>query len=272
MTILAKLGEQIKQLRLDKGLNQKQLAEAVGVTKASISDYERNKRYPPYNVLQAIGETLDVPVTELFAYMAEKENDDKNIPMEYPVYNEYAKMLPKVIAALNKLSDDAWVIAIQRLEELSMIPMYQRTLANVLRHYIFKRYHLTYEILKDTGLQDICRTNTQSKNWKLPYEVQHIILQREISSNVKKIWEFFYYSFVETIADDFDIMRILDNPVVKEEPGHNLGFIFDDDSMFYKFYNRYVEYNTNQNTQALFLCVEKDSWEIKDLKEYDPNI
>ena len=40
---MKKLGDQIKQLRFKKGITQEALADSVGVTKASISNYECNQ-------------------------------------------------------------------------------------------------------------------------------------------------------------------------------------------------------------------------------------
>lgn len=278
---MEKLGGQIKQLRLSKGMNQQRLAEAVGVTKASISDYERNKRYPPYNLLCSIAEALDVPEAELLSYMATKENDNKYVPKEYPIGSDYARLMQRMVAAFNRLSDEARKIAIERVEELCMIPKYQRTLANVLCHYISKRYHLIYEIL-NVGEKELQETqgDTKSESQKMPYEVQHIVLQREISSNTKKIYEFFYYSFNDDV-DDSDIGKIFDTPVVRYETGSNLGFVFDDEDKLSSFYDYYVEHKgimvmdgnaKRYNTQALFLEIEKGSFDILDVIEYDPSI
>lgn len=44
-------GEKLKQLRLEKNLTQKQLAERIGLATSAISSYEAGNRYPTYDVM-----------------------------------------------------------------------------------------------------------------------------------------------------------------------------------------------------------------------------
>ena len=44
-------GKRLKELRLQAGLTQKQLAEQIGVTKSVVSYYELQERYPSPDVL-----------------------------------------------------------------------------------------------------------------------------------------------------------------------------------------------------------------------------
>ena len=44
-------GNKLKELRLQAGLTQKQLADLIGVTKSVISFYERQERTPSPDVL-----------------------------------------------------------------------------------------------------------------------------------------------------------------------------------------------------------------------------
>ena len=41
-----KIGEKLKKIRLEKGVGQRQLAEAAGTTAATISRYENGERLP----------------------------------------------------------------------------------------------------------------------------------------------------------------------------------------------------------------------------------
>ena len=50
------LGEQIKKLRIAKHLNQVQLAEYLGVTKQSISNWENNNILPSVEMLKKIAQ------------------------------------------------------------------------------------------------------------------------------------------------------------------------------------------------------------------------
>ena len=54
------LGNRLKTLRLRKGLSQKELARQVGVTKSTISAYEKGDRKPPYENLVLLARIFHV--------------------------------------------------------------------------------------------------------------------------------------------------------------------------------------------------------------------
>lgn len=56
---MSTLGEQIKAMRLKKGMTQEQLAQKLGTTKAAISRYERNQRQPRLEQLSEIAQILE---------------------------------------------------------------------------------------------------------------------------------------------------------------------------------------------------------------------
>ena len=56
------IGERIKQLRIEKGWKQKQLAEIVDISRESIGNYERGTRIPSAEIASRIATALDVPV------------------------------------------------------------------------------------------------------------------------------------------------------------------------------------------------------------------
>ena len=60
-------GEKIRMIRKAKGLTQKALGEALGVTQATIQQLESGKRNPKFNTLQRIADALNVPVEELIS-------------------------------------------------------------------------------------------------------------------------------------------------------------------------------------------------------------
>lgn len=53
-------GERLKQLRKEKGLNQDKLAEIFGVKKSTICTYEKERRKPPYDMIQKYMEYFGV--------------------------------------------------------------------------------------------------------------------------------------------------------------------------------------------------------------------
>lgn len=56
----------IKEIRKDKGITAKEIAEYVNVAESTMSLYENGKREPDFNTLLKISEYLEVSVNELF--------------------------------------------------------------------------------------------------------------------------------------------------------------------------------------------------------------
>ena len=60
------VGEHIKDLRTQKGLTQKKLAELCGLATGTIQQYELEKRKPKIETLHKIAAALDVPISKLY--------------------------------------------------------------------------------------------------------------------------------------------------------------------------------------------------------------
>lgn len=59
------LGQQVRELRLDRGLTQAQLAELVGVAWATIQRIEKDKTTPSLSLLAKVAQTFGVTVSAL---------------------------------------------------------------------------------------------------------------------------------------------------------------------------------------------------------------
>lgn len=59
------LGEQLKALRVKRGMTQEQLAQKLNTTKAAISRYEKGQRQPKLEILTEIAMILDASPDEL---------------------------------------------------------------------------------------------------------------------------------------------------------------------------------------------------------------
>lgn len=57
--------ERLKSLRLSHNMTQKQLAEALGISKSTISMYENGNREPDFETLEAIADILNVDMDQL---------------------------------------------------------------------------------------------------------------------------------------------------------------------------------------------------------------
>lgn len=58
-------GDILRQLRLERGLSQDELAALLGTTKQVISRYETKKRVPRLSVVSDFAEKLGVPLSAL---------------------------------------------------------------------------------------------------------------------------------------------------------------------------------------------------------------
>lgn len=282
------LGDRIKQLRNRKGMTQDALAAAAHITKASVSNYERNLRSPQYNVLNAIAEALEIPVTELLAYTGTEGNNDECI--ENQTYNKRPRRLKKLLAAFDSLSDDAQLTAIERIEELSLIPAYQRPLTDILQKYIYNEWNQVYEPLEDTETYETYKGGDifTEPDWFIT--ARHITLQRKTSQGENTHWHFLYYSCKKVIDWDdenfFSFISSISKQLVDDLDNltgydDNLSFIFDDELFLDAFYGPYTDGRESWKhcefssiclqPSVFFFLIKKGTSIISSIKEYDPN-
>ena len=75
-----KTGQLIAQLRKEKGLTQKQLADALNVTDKAVSKWERGLSFPDISMLEPIAEILDISIMEILA--GAKQDKDATMTCE----------------------------------------------------------------------------------------------------------------------------------------------------------------------------------------------
>lgn len=59
------LGEKIKQLRSEKQLTQKELAQALQVSNQAVSNWEKGKNFPDIQIIVQLAELFDVSLDVL---------------------------------------------------------------------------------------------------------------------------------------------------------------------------------------------------------------
>ena len=84
------IGTNIKRLRTERGVTQEQLAEAMNVTCAAVSKWERGDTYPDITLLQPLAFYFGVSLDALMGY--EKEKYEKEIE---DVIQNYRKTVAK---------------------------------------------------------------------------------------------------------------------------------------------------------------------------------
>ena len=88
-------GQLITELRKEKGLTQKQLADALNVTDKAVSKWERGLSFPDISMLEPISEVLGVSIMEILA--GERQNESDTISREEA---------QKIVSASVELSDE----------------------------------------------------------------------------------------------------------------------------------------------------------------------
>ena len=69
-----KTGKLISSIRKDKGMTQKQLADNLGVSNATISKWETGKGFPDISLLEPLANALGITVSEIL--VGERQNND----------------------------------------------------------------------------------------------------------------------------------------------------------------------------------------------------
>lgn len=68
-------GQFITELRKEKGLTQKQLAESLNVTDKAVSKWERGLSFPDISMLEPISRVLDISIMELLEGKRQDSNE-----------------------------------------------------------------------------------------------------------------------------------------------------------------------------------------------------
>ena len=106
---MSTLGERIKFNRKRNGLNQEQLANAIGVSMMSIRRYENDERLVTIETLEKIAKILKIPVGSLTGDEWDASLADDEV---------------ELIADYNKLTPEGKEVARERVRELTEIPRY----------------------------------------------------------------------------------------------------------------------------------------------------
>ena len=101
------IGTNIKRLRAERGVTQEQLAEAMNVTCAAVSKWERSDSYPDITLLQPLAYYFGVTLDELMGY--DRERVSAQIDDEIAAYWEQVlKRTKEGAEAARKIITDAY--------------------------------------------------------------------------------------------------------------------------------------------------------------------
>lgn len=138
------IGERIREIRVRKGMTQKQVAEGCGMADSAIRKYESGSISPKYDTMERIATALDVPVTALMGYVYRGTGPDGKdiytppdvqtiqivpgnskapISVKESMQNSLRK---KLLESFDSLNIKGQQKAVERVDELAEIPKYKK--------------------------------------------------------------------------------------------------------------------------------------------------
>ena len=120
------VGERIRAARTAQGLTQDELGGKCGIAGANIRKYELGKANPKFSTLARIADALSIPVQDLIEDWGKVDTEDFIKRVCYGEGITVPDAEERISAALEKLSTTGQNVAVERVEELTKIPDYQK--------------------------------------------------------------------------------------------------------------------------------------------------
>lgn len=127
--------EHLKKLRKEHGYTQQQVADELGVTKAAISKYENGLRDISRINIEKLSKLFKVdpiyiltgkPNTDWENIFEEDRKESEKQDLEYWKTILFSGAISQMAPLLDKLNDKGQQVAVERVEELTKIPDYQK--------------------------------------------------------------------------------------------------------------------------------------------------
>ncbi|WWU64686.1 helix-turn-helix transcriptional regulator [Clostridium baratii] len=100
------IGENIKKIRIKKGISRKKLAKELNVSEPTISRYENNKREPNLETLKKIANVLECDLSRLIGIIDWFDEIDEEIAKSDKIIGLMEKQLPLEVASLKSFDKD----------------------------------------------------------------------------------------------------------------------------------------------------------------------
>ncbi|WP_148550714.1 helix-turn-helix domain-containing protein [Paraclostridium bifermentans] len=96
-------GRRLKELRLEKKINQAELGEIIGISPSTVGMYEREQRFPDKDTLSKIADYFEISVDYLLG-----RTDERNITKKKPKLDPNVKTIAAHrLGDIDDLDDDA---------------------------------------------------------------------------------------------------------------------------------------------------------------------
>lgn len=116
------IGKRIKKARESAGMTQEQLGKLLGVTGVSIMRYEKEMRQPSINQRLILADIFKTPIL----YFIDQDIYEESEIGQSTLVETESDYQNRLISAFELLNNDGKQKALERVEELSEIPRYQR--------------------------------------------------------------------------------------------------------------------------------------------------
>ena len=113
-------------LRKKSGLSQKQLADAIGVSQASVNYWEKGERTPSIDMAQKIAKYFNIQISELIGSSTASLIDDITKLFSNSSSVEIDVKGSTLNTLFSSLNDEGKDKAIEQVEMLTKIPEYQK--------------------------------------------------------------------------------------------------------------------------------------------------
>lgn len=193
------LGDNIKSLRISKGMTQQDLAKESGVNRVSIGNYERGDREPTIDVLIKISDALEVSLFDILGDKIDKKQVDLLVnylnKTNEEIRNNYEKQIE-----INKKINSCYV------KENKALKDYKDTLENKIKWLIDEPIGIFQAIILYMGL-----INENMNDIKISiYENDDDLSKIEVEKNKYLLKENQVKDIVKKVCDlvEFELYKI----------------------------------------------------------------
>lgn len=117
------LGKRLKQVRVEKGFSQADVADFLNISRQSISRWETDKAYPDIDNLVELSKYYEVSIDELLTQTKDlqQEINQKTEQMNKNM-DEIEKKQKKLNQLLSEDSDESWVLLLFTVFSIAIAP------------------------------------------------------------------------------------------------------------------------------------------------------
>lgn len=120
---MVSLGQRLKQVRVEKGFSQADVADFLNISRQSISRWETDKAYPDIDNLVELSKYYEVSIDELLTEtkVLQHEINQKTEQMNKNI-EEIEKRQKKLNQLLSSDSDESWILLLFTVFSIAIAP------------------------------------------------------------------------------------------------------------------------------------------------------